>query len=824
MSHLEPSYLRYIYDGLEKGDLNPDNPAALPEGLIGLYDEAFDESKPARERQKLLKTFGLWSLLKKEVSAQFVAEILDVPTQEIIDFITTYSNWLTSPESGKYQLYHERLKVYLLQKISENEITILHVKLIKRLEQAIGEQKEDEFEVYGLEFIGAHYKLECISKIETKLSLKTFKKFKKIQFSQITQNRQKLISGGLNWTKQNLYYLAELSTKLDKSQLYLIVDLLCKINHEQLNILDKINNLITDYRFNDALKLVEELPSSEIEEIEIKIKHYLVLLFDALILRDYLEQKSVLISILQSIEDNIPINTDEYRIEQIIPSKTIQSVFLKLNLLEIENHILINRCFEWFDEEAYLGNDRNKIFDSISDETLDFLTKKLIDKVDINLIDIKIILNLSEVNIILSKNKNFLIEEIKFNLNQIDFFDTSNKLNELISKDIYTELDSTFSNISSYSSAHKFEWVLKNCHRIDLNITETRSLIDSVEEDFIKQRLISNLFQHNLINLELIDWAFSIAPYVTVFNLFDFDLELIRKIVLITKEAELIDICNLIIIFKFNKHNNAELKSKYRKVFEVINRNKNEYIDNNDFTFDFTDYFLLIKLAEYSILTEFEMPLFNKYCNLINDNESSNVLYYNTEFIVEFIPFLIFLNFINQSNYEILINYFLSELGKYEKYEHDELLYFFIDEINKYGRFDLALSLLENLKTINIKRQTLQHSFAKRIYFYFGLSNSVFKEYNIKSKFYRENIILGWSGLKYASLNSVGTDLPDVPITEFNNAFFEQNIVFALKNPKLLEGISESLLLNEYVNDTCFSFNNRGFILPRTLKRMNNFN
>jgi hypothetical protein len=60
----------------------------------------------------------------------------------------------------------------------------------------------------------------------------------------------------------------------------------------------------------------------------------------------------------------------------------------------------------------------------------------------------------------------------------------------------------------------------------------------------------------------------------------------------------------------------------------------------------------------------------------------------------------------------------LNELGKYEKYEHDELLYFFIDELNKYGRFDLALSLLENFKTMNIKKQTLQNSFAKRIYFY----------------------------------------------------------------------------------------------------------
>ena len=822
MNRLDPSYLRYIYDSLEKGELHPDNAAALPEGLTGLYEAAFEESKPARERQKLLETFAIWALLKKEVSAQFVAEILDVPSQEIVDFIATYSSWFTSPESGKYQLYHERLKVYLLQKLSEIEITKLHNKLISRLEIAISAQKEDEFEIYGLEFLGANYKLECISRNKSNNTIKTFKRFLKIQFLQKFQNRQKLISGGLNWTKQNLYYLAELSIKLDKTELYSIVDILCKINYEQINILDEINFLIKDYRFEDAIKLVEELPTSEIEEIEIKIKHYFILLFDALMLKNYKIQKSVLGSILLSIDENITINTDEYRIEQIIPSKTILCVFLKLNLLEIDNIILINRCYEWYNEEEYLGIDSNGIFDSISDITLNYLTKQLFNNIDYNIIDDKLIPDFSELNIIFSKNKKLLIDEIKFNLNEIDFFDTNNKLNEIISTDIKLESNSNILNINFHSSAQKFYWVLKNC--VSINLSEICELIDSIDEDFIKQKLIAILNQQNLFNLEQIDWTFSIAPFETVCNLFNFDLEILKKIVVISKEDELIDICNLIMIFKFNENNNNELKSKYRKISELIERNKNEYFDNNNFTFDFLDYFLLMKLADSSILIQVEKPLFDKYSNLISNNESSNILFYNTEFIDEFIPFLIFLYFINQSKYRILINYLLSELGKYEKYEHDELLYFFIDELNKFGRFDLALSLLENLKTINIKKQTLQNSFAKRIYFYSGLSNSIFTEYNIRSKFNRENIILGWSGLKYESLSSVGTDLPDIPITEFNNVFFEQNIVFALKNPKLLECISESVLLNEYINETYFSFNNRGFILPRTLKRMNNLN
>jgi hypothetical protein len=39
MTHLEPTYLRYIYDGLIKGSIHSENAAELPEGLIGLDDE-----------------------------------------------------------------------------------------------------------------------------------------------------------------------------------------------------------------------------------------------------------------------------------------------------------------------------------------------------------------------------------------------------------------------------------------------------------------------------------------------------------------------------------------------------------------------------------------------------------------------------------------------------------------------------------------------------------------------------------------------------------------------------------------------------------------
>ena len=195
MSHLEPSYLRYIYDGLEKGELHPDNATALPEGLIGLYEAAFEENKPARERQKLLNTFASWALLKKEVSAQFVAEILDVPTQEIIDFIATYSNWFTSPESGKYQLYHERLKVYLLQKLSEGEVIVLNKRIIHFLSIQFGVLQKSESVFYCYQYLSYHAFVDAKINLDSTLlsELCLSESFKKRQFD---------LSGFYDWEEQ----------------------------------------------------------------------------------------------------------------------------------------------------------------------------------------------------------------------------------------------------------------------------------------------------------------------------------------------------------------------------------------------------------------------------------------------------------------------------------------------------------------------------------------------------------------------------------------------------------------------------------------------
>ena len=118
MPNLEPTYLRYVYDSLNKGSLNAENAAALPQGFIGLYEQEFTQKTPSSEREKVLNRLALWALFKGPVSANMAAAILELEEDQMKNLVDTYSSWFNSPESGKYQLYHERLRVYLLQKIN----------------------------------------------------------------------------------------------------------------------------------------------------------------------------------------------------------------------------------------------------------------------------------------------------------------------------------------------------------------------------------------------------------------------------------------------------------------------------------------------------------------------------------------------------------------------------------------------------------------------------------------------------------------------------------------------------------------------------------
>ncbi len=168
-NNTDPTYLRTIYDGLLSGAIHKDNASNLPIGLIGIYEEAIPPSSNVNERKKFLEFFAVWSLLKKEVSAEFVIPLLEGWTEEqITGYIAQYSKWFNSPVSGKYVLYHERFRSYIMMRTSIKTIAVTRSSLIKILTQSI--ENENHFEHRGYAYSNLLYLLGENDLLNNKLS------------------------------------------------------------------------------------------------------------------------------------------------------------------------------------------------------------------------------------------------------------------------------------------------------------------------------------------------------------------------------------------------------------------------------------------------------------------------------------------------------------------------------------------------------------------------------------------------------------------------------------------------------------------------------
>ena len=273
MPHLDPTYLRYIYDNLIKGSVHPDNASELPDGLIGLYEEAFEEHLPLQQRQKLLKRFAIWALLMKEVSAAFVAEVLGETEEDIQEFISTYSAWFTSPESGKYQLYHERFRIYVLQKVTEKDITQLNNKFIAFCETTLNTITKNEIpekESYALEFLSNHHM------IHYSLTSENDKLMTLVQ-DRSYWNRQILISGSQFWTLKSLRHGINSALLSNKNE-HVIINTInyLSVELDLLNDLDSIIKHLENGEYSFSEQKLNYLKDKNSKKIELTLNYLLI--------------------------------------------------------------------------------------------------------------------------------------------------------------------------------------------------------------------------------------------------------------------------------------------------------------------------------------------------------------------------------------------------------------------------------------------------------------------------------------------------------------------------------------------------------------------
>jgi hypothetical protein len=123
MKIIDPTYLRTIYDGLNSGAIHKDNASALPAGLVGMYEAAFPPTSNVNNRKKVLDFFAIWALLPSPVGLSDVAIINNISLFECDLFINKYSKYFNKSFDNKYFLYNERLKLFFLQRTSQNTFT-----------------------------------------------------------------------------------------------------------------------------------------------------------------------------------------------------------------------------------------------------------------------------------------------------------------------------------------------------------------------------------------------------------------------------------------------------------------------------------------------------------------------------------------------------------------------------------------------------------------------------------------------------------------------------------------------------------------------------
>jgi hypothetical protein len=205
----DPTYLRTIVDGLSSGALQKDNPSSLPQGLVGVYEEAIPPACQVNERKKFLEFFGVWVLLQKEVSVAFVAPLLVGWSEEmVLDLIVKFSKWFNSPESGKYVIYHERLRVFIMQKMAHGHFQACNEAIIRQCRFALHLKAGDECELYALHHFSSHLLIEGMITGEV-ADLKSFCRSKDVW------DRQIELSSGLNWSILSIRNLIEFYSKYD---------------------------------------------------------------------------------------------------------------------------------------------------------------------------------------------------------------------------------------------------------------------------------------------------------------------------------------------------------------------------------------------------------------------------------------------------------------------------------------------------------------------------------------------------------------------------------------------------------------------------------
>ena len=473
MNHIEPTYLRFVYDKLEKGILNSENPSSLPDGFVGIYEQEFMANTSVDQRQNTLLKFGLWSLFKSAVSIETFSLVFNVQQSEIRVFIDSYSNWFNSPEPGRYQLYHDRIKVFFLQKLKNYELQELNERLISSLLKSIKAKNGDSTEKYALEHLSTHMALESMMGHE-------YERLHQFVNNESIWTRQIDISNGYEWSQKAIQHgIKEGARRQDELNTLRSTVNSVKLMQQEQNSAEYILKLLNRGDYQTALRRAETW------EGERQFKLYLLMIHELTIgdCKDASFKIEALELIIQAIDDT-PIDHTILDWSNFYPEIAVFKYIYELYEIGIDGSLIwkrnngqyslidvLNSCSTELDElitfacsefgyKIFLNQgDQNSVTSELIKICEILLQKRQLDELD-KLLDL--IIEIAS-NIQIEDDKIYSFEQIGSLLVKVGEKDLALQL--------IKELDFTETNTSRYNKQIVISLMENDCEEIALNLT-----------------------------------------------------------------------------------------------------------------------------------------------------------------------------------------------------------------------------------------------------------------------------------------------------------------------------------------------------------------
>ena len=390
---LDPSYLRSIRDGILNGTIEANNNEALPDGLVGLYDqELFPPTMKWKERSELLHFFLVFALAQKEISADFAAEILgdawynhadedsskeEKRLQRVNELIQLHSKRFSSAGSGKYRLYHERFRVYVLQKVSEKEIAQFNHKFIELCKTALNLNSEKDIpekESYALEFFSTHFFIGAMQGETECRNKEHASALKKYAYDQQFWERQIKASKGFEWSKKMLTQMMSWASKFKEDE-EVIECALNKVDlhHKEQNDAPRIVQLVADGDIETALARIEKFGDNDKEGLQRKFTLYMLCLIELTLLdsKNKDHAKGAIEKLLKHFDEHVPVDHSVLNWEEFFPHYLVSQILSEIVKLGYNDQIIYDRtntsdCDN--DEEGGANYEKQEIIDILEDE------------------------------------------------------------------------------------------------------------------------------------------------------------------------------------------------------------------------------------------------------------------------------------------------------------------------------------------------------------------------------------------------------------------------------------------------------------------------